>query len=62
MGELKVATISSNNARVELGTESIWFRPKSLGSLSGTLVAAEVADSGFRGVSDDLVCGLDVRC
>lgn len=62
MGELNVATISSNNARVELGTESIWFRPKSLGSLSGTFVAVEVANSGFRGVNDDFACGLVVRC
>ncbi len=54
MGELKVATISSNNALVEFGTDSSWFRPKSLGSRRGISVFVEVnvAGSVFRGVSE----------
>jgi hypothetical protein len=51
-----VATISSNKALVESGTDSSWLCPKSFGSLSGPLVEA---CSALRGVSDERGGGLD---
>lgn len=66
MGEWNVPTISSSSARVELGTESSWLRPKSLGRRRGMLLLLvepgmdgedDVEGSGFRGVSDERAWG-----